>query len=78
MFSTKNVNDEFITKLIIPISEVLLSKIKSRALFNKETNNLTDILNRILTDNEFLIEYVNTCITHKNIACVFHNALNKI
>ena len=78
MSSTNNVNNEFITKLRISVSEVLRSKIKSRALCNKEPKNLTDILNRIQTDNEFLIEYVNTCITHKNIAGVLHNIINKI
>ena len=74
MSLTNNVNNKFITKLRITVSEVLRSKIKSRALCNKETKNLTDILNRIQTDNEFLMEYINTCV----IACVLHNALNKI
>ena len=78
MSSTNNVNNEFITKLRITVSDVLRSKIKSCTLGNKKTKDLTDILNRIQTDNEFLIEYVNTCIAHKNIADVLHNALNKI
>ena len=78
MSSTNNVNNEFITKLRITVSDVLRSKIKSRVLCNKETKDLTDILNRIQTDNEFLIEYANTCITHRNIASILHNALNKM
>ena len=78
MSSTNNVNDEFITKLRITVSEDLRSKIKSSALCNKETKDLTDILNRIQTDNEFLMKYIKTCFTHRNIAAVFHNVLNKI
>ena len=78
MSSTNNVNDEFITKLNFTVYEVLRSKIKSCTLGNKKTKNLTYILNRIQTDNEFLIEYVNTFIAHKNIAGVLHYALNKI
>ena len=78
MSSTDNVNAEFITELRIIVSDVLLSKIKSCTLGNKTTEDLTDTLNRIQTDNEFLIEYANTCITHKNIAGVLHNALNKM
>ena len=78
MSSTNNVNAEFITELRIIVSDLLRSKIKSRALCNKETKDLTDILNRIQTDNEFLIKYANTCITHRNIAGVLRNALNKM
>ena len=78
MSSTNNVNAEFINKLRIIVNEDLRSKIKSRVLYNKETKDLTDILDRIQTDNEFLIEYVNTCITHRNIAGILHNALNKM
>ena len=78
MSSTNNINDEFINKLRITVSDVLRSKIKSRVLCNKETKDLTDILDRIQTDNEFLIEYANTCITHMNITCVLHNALDEI
>ena len=77
MSTTNNVNNEFITKLRITVSEVLRSKI-NRALYNKEIKKLNDILNRIQTYNEFLIKYVNTCITHKIIASVLHNAINKI
>ena len=78
MSSTNNVSAEFINKLRIIVGEDLRSKIKSRVLCNKETKDLTDILDRIQTDNEFLIEYANTCITHRNIAGVLRNALNKI
>ena len=78
MSSTNNVNAEFIDKLRITVSEDLRSKIKSPALCNNKTKDLTDILDRIQIDNEFLKEYIKTCITHKNIAAVFHNVLNKI
>ena len=77
MSSTNNINIEFITKLRIIVSNLLLSKIKS-SLDNKDTKDLTDILDRIQTDNEFLIEYANTCITHRNIAGILYNALNKM
>ena len=51
MSSTNNVNDEFINKLRITVSDVLRFKIKSCTLGNKKTKDLTDILNRIQTDN---------------------------
>ena len=78
MSSTDNVNAEFINKLRITVSELLRSKIKSCTLGDKKTKDLTDTLNRIQTDNEFLIKYANTCITHRNIAGILHNALNKM
>ena len=77
MSSTDNVNAEFITELRIIVSD-LRSKIKSCTLGDKKTKDLTDTLNRIQTDNEFLIKYANTCITHRNIAGILHNALNKM
>ena len=78
MSSTNNVNIEFITKLRIIVSDLLRSKIKCCTLDNKDTKDLTDIFDRIQTDNEFLKQYANTCITHRNIAGVLYNALNKM
>ena len=62
MSSTENV--EFIAKLKIAISKILIAKIKFRAMYDEDTKNLTDNLNRIQTDSKFPMEYIKICVIY--------------
>ena len=37
-------------------------------MFDDDTKNLTDILNRIQTDTKFLMEYVRICVIYDSTA----------
>ena len=76
MSSTNNVNDEFITKLRIAMSEVIQSGIDYRAMHkNNDPKNLIDILNLLQTDNEFLLKYIKTCALYDSVACEIYKDL---
>ena len=68
MYSSENVNNEFIIKVRIAINEILLARIKFRAMFDGDTKNLTDILNRIQTDNKILMEFIRNCVIYDTTA----------
>ena len=43
-------------------------------MYNVDTKNLTDNVNQIQTDNEFLIKYIKTCVIYDTVSSENHKA----